>query len=123
MLDIRSKIVLRYLIKQCYEGSYKIIEIDDIISCLPQKYGADRESVKQIVNHLASTDYISVKYSDEDVYCLSALPFGRQYVESEDEQEKKSKKLKSVARGAYIALFFIALLGAFLGTLIYNILF
>lgn len=123
MLDVRSKEVLKLIASYCKEGSYQVIEINEITSSLPPKYKMDKEIIFQILKHLSSADYISVKYRDENVVCVCPLPYGRQYIESEEERKRNTKKMKTYAKGAFISALFAALIGAFLGTLIYNIIF
>ena len=43
MLDLKSKLVLKILIKECPYGSYNIIESKDIISAMPSKHKIDME--------------------------------------------------------------------------------
>ena len=99
MLDIRSKEVLKLIASYSNEGSYQVIELEEIISSLPPKY------------------------KDDNVICVCPLPFGRQYIEAEEERKKNAKKMKNYAKGAFISAIISALIGAFLGTLIYNIIF
>lgn len=123
MLDVRSRDVLGCIVRTCSSGSYQVVEINDILAGVSAKYRLDGESVSQIVKHLSDVGYISVKYQDDRVFCLCPLPAGRQIVEAEEEQKKNKKKFKSMAKGAYIAVVLSALIGAFLGTLIYNLIF
>lgn len=121
MLDLRSKIVLKYLVKECNEGSYKVIDTDDIVLCLPKKVKPDREVVFQIIKHLENGEYLSVKYSDDEQYCLCPLPFGRQFIENDEIQTKNRKILKKLGMKNNIITFLCAFLGAFLAILFYNL--
>ncbi len=123
MLDKMSKEVLRFLLEFCKDGSFQVLEYEEIIKSLSSNYNLDREGIMQILKHLNSLEYIIIKYNDDNVVCLSTLPFGRQYIESEEEKKKNILKMKNMARGAFISALFAALIGAFLGTLIYNIIF
>lgn len=122
MLDIRSQMVLNYVARECEKG-YKALDIPDILSYIPPTYKVNANSLKHIMNYLDVNGYVNIKYSDENVYCLTILPFGRQYIENSQNQVKQLKDVKSLIRKLYLELFVIALLGAFLGTLIYNLLF
>lgn len=122
MLDNRSKLVLKYLVKECSNGSYKIIEADDILSALPSKLNVDKEIISQIIKHLENGEYVSVKYSDDYQFCLCPLPFGRQFIENDEIQNKNKKSIKSMGKRIYLYAFISALIGSFLGTLIYNLL-
>jgi len=121
MLDIRSKSVLNFLIKECSEGDYKIIDVDDILSSLPDNFNLDREIVFQIIKYLEYSEYVSVKYSDDEQFCLCPLPFGRQFIEKDKNQSKNKESIKNIGKKIYFYAFFCALLGSFLGTLIYNL--
>ncbi|MDD3231909.1 MAG: hypothetical protein PHO06_00960 [Clostridia bacterium] len=123
MLDVRSKYVLKYLVNMCSEGSYKIIEIDEFLAVFPQKIKADKDVIYQIIKHLENGGYISVKYADDDQYCISPLPFGRQFIENDEMQNKNRVVLKSIGVKIYFFAFFSALIGAFIGTIIYNFFF
>ena len=122
MLDKRSKSALRFFVEECSEGSYKILETEDIIKHLPKNLKANAEAVSQIIKHLENGEYISVKYADADQYCLCPLPFGRQFIESFDQEEKLRRQNKFVALKNGISAFIGSTLGAMLGTLIYYML-
>ena len=123
MLDKMSKEVLKFLLEFCKDGSFQVLEYDDIIGALTSNYNLDKEGIVQILKHLNSLEYITIKYRDDSVVCVSTLPLGRQYIESEEEKKKNIVKIKNMAKGAFISALLAALIGAFLGTLIYNIIF
>lgn len=123
MLDNRSKDVLKFLVNECKEGSYKIIEIDEIIKSMPNKYLMDLDLVSQIIKHLENRDYISVKYADNEQFCLCPLPFGRQFIENESIHAKNKKDLKKIGNKIYFFSLLCALLGSFLGTLLFDLIF
>ena len=97
MLDLRSKAVLKFLVEQSKEGSYKVVDVEDIISCIPKQFRADKEVVGQILKHLQSGDYISVKYGDDEKYCLCPLPFGRQFMENEEISKNNQQNFKKIS--------------------------
>lgn len=94
MLDKRSQFLLRYINKECSEGSYKIIEINDMLSSFPKKYKIDYDTLAHSLNHLKQREYISIKYYDNDVFCLSPLPRGRCFFEQEIDNKKDKRKIK-----------------------------
>ena len=100
MIDIKSHIVLKILCKECPNGAYKIIDASDIISAMPSKYKVDFESLQHILIYLERQDCITIKYDDENVYCISVLPYGFQYVKVM--VTKSSKQAKRVYRSAFI---------------------
>ncbi len=125
MIDIKTKLVLKILAKECNDGNYKVVEISDIILSLPKRYRMDSEAVKHILTHLERQDLISIKYDDEDVYCLAVLPYGYEILESEKpSQIKKEIPLHKKLPIANILLCFTsALIGTILGILICHFLF
>lgn len=120
MLDNRSKYILKFIVKECNEGSYKILEICDITANLPKKFNADNNIVVQTLKHLENGGYISVKYSDDDEVCLCPMPFGRQTVENEITSTRTKIESPSLVLVIFLAFLF-AFLGAFLGTIICNL--
>lgn len=93
MLDIKSRIVLKILIKECPNGAYKIIESRDIISSMPNKYKVDFDGLDNILIYLERQECISIKYDDNGVYCLCVLPYGNEFLEKEQNQKRESSKL------------------------------
>ena len=121
MLDIKSKLILKILVKECPYGSYNIIESKDIISALPNKYKIDIEELENILIFLERQEYISIKYDDDGVYCLCVLPFGYEILENEANKKREDKK--SPRLWVYVIFIFLAsFLGSFLAVVIANIL-
>ncbi len=92
MLEQKSKLVLKFLIQECPNGSYKIIESKDIIASMPAKYRLDNEAFDNILTYLERQDCISIKYDDNNVYCLCVLPYGYEILENEIKKKKEDKK-------------------------------
>lgn len=88
MLDLKSKIVLKILQKECPNGAYKIIEAKDIISSMPARYRVDFDGLDNILIYLERQEYISIKYDDDGVYCLCLLPFGNEVLESDNDKKR-----------------------------------
>lgn len=118
MLDVKSKLVLKVLIKECGNGSYKIIEGSDIISALPPRYRVDSDGLDNILNFLERQDCISIKYDDDGVYCLCILPYGFQTCENEG--VKKGKERKNSFPSFWVVFFssLFACIGAIIGSFI-----
>ena len=91
MLDIKSKLVLKILQKECPSGAYNIVEAKDIISSMPIKFRVDSDGLDNILIYLERQEYISIKYDDDGVYCLCVLPFGNEVLENEITQKKERK--------------------------------
>lgn len=114
MIDKRSQKLLRIINKECTEGSYKVIEINDILSSFPKKYKIDYDTLAHSLNYLKQGEYISIKYFDNDVYCLSPLPRGRCFFEQETEQKKDKNKFKKMISLLTLLYVIFSFLTAFL---------
>lgn len=116
MLDTKSKLVLKILAKESSGGSYKIFESSDIISLLPKRYRTDSEGIRHILTHLERQDLISIKYDDDDLYCLAVLPFG--FEEIEESPVMKVKEKPKVNKLTIFLSFLFGFLGVMLGVVI-----
>lgn len=114
MLDSKSMLVLKILASGSVGGSYKIFEAFDIISALPKHYRTDSEGIRHILTHLERQDMISIKYDDDDTYCLAVLPYGMETLENEKPNKKEKQKTTIIV----ILSFLCAFLGAILGVII-----
>lgn len=120
MIDTKTKLILNILAQECSDGNYKIVEISDIIMALPKRYRMDSDAVRHILLHLERQDMISIKYDDEDVYCLAVMPFGFESLENEKPLpiKRASEKQKKLSTLTIVLSFLSALLGTTLGILI-----
>lgn len=117
MLDIKSKLVLKILIKECPNGAYKIVESKDIISAMPNKYRVDSDGLENILIYLERQEYISIKYDDDGVYCLCVLPYGNEILEKE--QDKKRENYSSSQFWIFvIIIFFVTMTSSAIGSTI-----
>jgi hypothetical protein len=117
MLDKRSIKFLNNILVICGDGSYKIIETNDLIKGMLPRYKVDAEAISQITKFLVGNEMIDIKYNDENVYCMAVLPKARVYIESKSYQKKDT----STARLLIVAGMLGSFLAAFLGTLLANI--
>lgn len=123
MLDLRSKAIIKHLVNECSEGSYRVFEVKELIGILPKKFKADNAVVQQCMQYLEKGNYISIKYKDNNMYCVSPLPFARQMLESESNQVQKTKKFIKMGSMLYILVFIFAFLGSFLAIIFYGMIF
>ena len=114
MLDTKSNLVLKIIEKECKSGGYKILDKNDMISALPTRYRCSIEELDQITSYLERQDYITIKYDDENVYCLCLLPFFKQ---TEEKKEKPNKVMVP------LAVFILSFLGSFLGSVLFFLIF
>jgi len=119
MIDTKSKLVLSILAKEGKDGSYKIVEISDIIMSLPKHFRMDSETIKHILTHLERQDIISIKYDDDDIYCMAVLPYGFEILENEKPKQLKNEKNKQHPNFLTILLSFIfSMIGTTIGIII-----
>lgn len=122
MLDIKSKLVLKILIKECPNGAYKIVESKDIISSMPNKYRVDNDGLENILIYLERQEYISIKYDDDGVYCLCVLPYGNEIFEK-DEQNKKREGFSPSRFWIFaLGIFVLTIISSTIGTIIAHLL-
>lgn len=114
MIDSKSKLVLKILASECRDGSYKIIESSDIITALPRHLRVDNDAIRHILTYLERQDIISIKYDDDNTYCLSVLPYGFEILENQSQKLITTKTLPNSPSGATI---FFTFLSSFVGTL------
>lgn len=120
MLDIKSKLVLKILLKECPNGGYALVDAKDIISSMPSRYRIDSDGLENILIFLERQEMISIKYDDEGLYCVCVLPLGNEALENEGNQKREEKSSR-------LWLFVVvsslsSLVAGVLGVLIANIL-
>lgn len=111
MLDIKSKLVLKILQKECHGSGYKVVDKSDVISALPVKLRVDEDGLDHIITFLERNECIHVKYDDENVYCLCILPTGARELETTSVE----KKTKNHILPTLLLCSALAFIGAFLG--------
>ena len=119
MLDKLTSAVLR-AVNAASDGSYKVIETDEIVRSLPEKVHTDAAGVSNALSYLAERGYVDIRYSDKSTYCLCSLPKGRTYEESVSADRSRGKRS---FRNQILLTFFGALLGAFAGGCLAGLLF
>lgn len=115
MLDVSSSLILKYLISECKDGTFKIIEKSDIISALPSKYTVSQQQLDKIIYKLEQQDYISLRYDDDKVFCVCTLIKANQIFENK-KNEKTFNKISSLFY--YFIIFFITFIASFLSSFI-----
>ena len=113
MLDKRTSFLLDKINEICSEGGYKVVETEDLITAFPPSLGADKEGIRQMMHYLAEHKYIDIKYSEEELYCISPLPEGRMYFENAKEAKGSSFRHR---RDTVLFTALGAFLGAFVGS-------
>jgi hypothetical protein len=114
MLDKRTVKLLSVLVKLCDDGSYKIIEINDLVKAMLPRFRVDAKELGQMMRFLIDNEMINTKYSDERVFCVAVLPKGRV---ADEESRIGRKNNRNLSRAMIIVLVFGCLSAAFLGAL------
>lgn len=121
MLDIKSKLILKILIKECPSGRYKIVDGKDIISAMPQRYRIDLEGLDEALSYLERQEMISIKYDDDGIYCMNVLPLG--YEEGAKSLTKQKREDKSPRFWIFLTISSLSsFVAGLLGVMLANIL-
>ena len=118
MLDLPSRLILKYLIKECKDGSYKIIEKNDLLCLLPAKSKVSKEQLDKIMYKLEQQDLISLRYDDDDVFCLCTLAKSGQFFEENKKSEGKSSFLSPLN---FLIIFLLTFSASILAGLVLSI--
>jgi len=116
-LDKISADVLDVINRECADGGYKVLSLSDIAQASGRSYKP--EGVLDAVHHLAEKEFIKLKYADEINVCVAGVPKGRVFVTDYRKETREKRKRAATAVIAFVG----ALLGAFAGTVIANLLF
>ena len=122
MIDVKSKIVLNILAKEIKNGGYKIFDLSDIIMSMPKHYRVDKESVKHMLFYLERQDAISIKYDEDDRFCIAVLPYGFEILENEKPKFYRQEKSNDPNTSS-LQVFLFSLLGSLLGSLVIALIF
>ena len=122
MLDEKEQLILKYIISECGDD-YKVIYKDDFEDFFASKFGNKKLHIEQILNHLKTTNFIDIKYFDDEKYCLRCLQQSRVIFEEESKEKIKIKKIRTEIVLLVVIVFVFAFFGSFLGTIICNIVF
>lgn len=115
MLDKRTGVLLSKLNEVCAEGSFKLVEEDELLSCFPARFGVDKEGLAQIMTYLEEHKYVEIRYAEEGEYCVCVLPEGRKYSETVREEKTTSSRRR---RDTVLMTAVGAFLGAFVGAIL-----
>lgn len=102
--------ILNIIYDYCIDGTYKIIDVNDIILGMPKNIEEDNdaadldvEKLLNIIEDLATDGAIDLKYRDEEDICLAITTKGKRLVKKEREtrikiEEQRKAKLEEEAR-------------------------
>lgn len=122
MLDTLSTKLLEKLNEICYDGNYKVLSKEEVISFLSM-YNVDENSLDNIVKHLETREFINVKYNNDGVYCLALMPKGRLLDEKSKQDKLEKKKNKKIFTYLILASTFASFAGASLSIILFKFVF
>lgn len=121
MLDKKYENVLAALQRLAPVG-YTVLTKSEITQQLPKRTDVGTRDISGILGYLKDNDYIDVKYQDKDEVCLCLTVKTETYFRTERKHVEKAQ----IANGQLWILlgcvFLAAFLGAFVATLIGNLL-
>ncbi len=123
MLDRQTSELLKVLNSFCKDGSYKVLDKNEIIEKMSTRYNIDKDSLSQMLSHLAERNYLNIKYADNEVYCLAVLPKGRLFDEKVREMSIERKKYNKNLTITIIVSSVCGFLGSMLGVLLSKLIF
>ncbi len=123
MLDTRSRAVLTYLLNECSDGGYHVVESEDIKNSLPKNEKVDNVGIINSIIHLENQNYVSVKYKDDKKCCVAVLPYALDVIQTETLQKQRAKKYVKMGSMLYLLVFVFAFLGSFFAIMFYGFIF
>ena len=123
MLDKQTSTLLANLNAICQDGSYKVIEKNELINAISKKNKVDEDALKAMIEHLQERNYLSIKYSDDKVYCLSVLPKGRLFEEKSKELANEKRKFNKLVVITLSLSSVASFVGAFCAMIVFKLLF
>ena len=117
MQESKFSIVLEVLINECQDGGYRILEKTDLLSLAAKRCKITESDLEKIVSSLEKEELISLKYEDENVYCIAVLPKGIKM----NEDKKNKEKRPTFPRLNYFLIFLISFIACFIACLIANL--
>ena len=123
MLDKQTSTLLANLNAICQDGSYKVIEKNELINAISKKNKVDEDALKAMIEHLQERNYLSIKYSDDNVYCLSVLPKGRLFEEKSKELANEKRKFNKLVVITLSLSSVASFVGAFCAMIVFKLLF
>lgn len=119
MLDKKTSEFLRVVRKLCGDGSYKVVDVKTLLENSPKRLRLKEDSINDMLKYLEDQEYIDIKYSEKEVYCLAILTKSRVLFENVKNEEKTRAGLKKFLIWSLILSGVMSFLGAFLAILLF----
>ncbi len=120
MLNKKSLKVLKVLSSICEDGTYKVIEYENLIQKLSIEKNSSKMVIDQILDNLKVCQYIDIKYAENNTYCLSVLPKGRMIIEEKSMFLKSQKTTNLMLFATMLFSGIMAFIGAFLAVILFK---
>ncbi len=120
MLDKKTAIALTVLNKLCQDETYKVIDFNTLINNFPKRLNMQKEQLDQSLEYLQTGEYIDLKYSENDTYCLTVLPKGRIILEDNGREKKTFSRFNQLLLLTTLTSGIMAFLGAFLAIMLFG---
>jgi len=108
------------------DGEMVVIDKAEFLAAMPEKLGVTAAELAEIVKVMSLNELVSVKYIDDEVYCLASLPKGK-IAEARELNPKNSQlgeiKVSVDYKRIGVYSFIGALIGGFITGIITVILF
>lgn len=120
MLDKKTFTLLKTLKDLCGEDTYKVIDAKSLLEKVPKKAGITEDSLNEMLKFLQENEYVDIKYSENNLYCLSVLTRGRLFFQKvNDENKSRSEMRKYMLWSAFVSGV-MAFVGALVAILIFK---
>lgn len=119
-MDLRTEKFYEIINELCKDGSYKVLEIAEILQMLPKKYHFTYNELQNILKYLSEHDYIDIKFVDEKSLCVASLPKGRLHLENHMIESKTARAYKKLFICSIVVSGLMAFLGGFLASLLFK---
>ncbi len=120
MLDKKTSITLKVLNLICEDDVYKVVDYDNLISHFPKKVKCSKEMLEDSLNYLKAGQYIDIKYSQDDTYCLTVMPKGKLILEDTDRDINAMSRFTKILLVTALTSGIMAFLGGFLAIMLFG---
>ena len=117
-MDIRTEKFFELINELCKDGSYKVLEIEEILTMLPKKYHFSYADLQNMLKYLSEHDFVDVKFVDEKNLCVASLPKGRLHLENQLKEDKAVITYRKLFIASMIVSGLMSFLGAFVAILL-----
>lgn len=120
MLNKTNATTLKVLNLICEDDTYKVIDYDNLISKFPNKAKCKKQQLEQSLEFLRAGQFIDIKYSENDTYCLSVLPKGKMILEESLFESNTLSKFSKLLIFTSLSSGIMAFFGALVAVLIFK---